>query len=108
MEITEAVEQLTALAQESRLHVFRTLVRVGQEGMCAGDLSRELEISKPTLSFHLKELVNAHLLNAEKQGRSIKYSLKVEAVGSLFDFLLQDCCQGRPELCSSVAQKTCC
>jgi len=103
-----AIAQLTALAQESRLEVFRTLVRVGEEGMCAGDLSRELGVTKPTLSFHLKELVNADLLHSEKRGRSITYSLKAESVRILFDFLLQDCCQGKPELCSPAADNNCC
>lgn len=108
MEIEQVVSQLTALAQESRLRVFRALVQAGEKGLCAGDLSRTLEVAKPTMSFHLKELVNAGLLNSQKNGRSITYMLKVDAVRGLFDFLLQDCCQGRPELCAPGKKSDCC
>lgn len=100
MEILEATTALAALAQSSRLEVFRRLVIAGEEGLCAGEISLELDIPKPTLSFHLKELSHAGLISSERVGRSIIYRLHIEGMRGLMDFLSQDCCQGRPELCN--------
>jgi DNA-binding transcriptional ArsR family regulator len=99
MEITQAVKALSALAQESRLNAFRLLVCAGAEGLAAGEIAEELDVPPATLSFHLKELTNAGLISQARSGRSIIYSLKVESMSSLMEFLMQDCCQGRPELC---------
>ena len=99
MEITQVVKALSALAQESRLNAFRLLVCAGEEGMAAGEIAEELDVPPATLSFHLKELANAGLISQVRSGRSIIYSLKVESMNSLMEFLMQDCCQGRPELC---------
>lgn len=100
MEINEATTALAALAQASRLEVFRRLVIAGEEGLCAGEISLELDIPKPTLSFHLKELSHAGLITSKRNGRSIIYRLNVTGMKELMDFLSQDCCQGRPELCN--------
>lgn len=99
MKITDAVKSLAALAQESRLNTFRLLVRVGEDGMAAGDIATELEVPPATLSFHLKELAAAGLITQERQGRSIIYSLNASRMSDLMGFLMHDCCQGRPELC---------
>ncbi len=99
MELIDAVKVLGALAQPARLQVFRLLVARGSEGMCAGDLSNELEIPKNTMSFHLKELQNAGMIVAERNGRSINYRLQEDGIRDLMQFLTEDCCQGRPELC---------
>lgn len=99
MEIKDAVTVLNSLAQPVRLRVFRLLVKAGEEGMCAGDLSRELDIPKNTLSFHLKELSHADLVDAEREGRSIIYRLRTERMRALMQFLVEDCCEGRPDLC---------
>ena len=99
MKISEASIALFALAQESRLEVFRLLAKNSPDGLCAGDLSRALDIPKPTLSFHLKELSTAGLIDSEKNGRSIKYRLQDKRMSQLLTFLTEDCCQGRPELC---------
>jgi len=99
MEISDAVTVLNSLAQPVRLQVFRFLVKAGKEGMCAGDLSRALGIPKNTLSFHLKELNHAELVDAEREGRSIVYRLRTERMRVLMQFLMEDCCQGRPDLC---------
>ena len=101
MEIKTATSALSALAQPNRLEVFRLLVRCGHEGICAGDISDQLFIPKPTLSFHLKELSQAGLVTAERDGRSIIYRLNIEGMSSLMQFLTEDCCQGRPELCAT-------
>ncbi|MFV1968353.1 MAG: ArsR/SmtB family transcription factor [Pirellulaceae bacterium] len=98
-EIHEAVTALSALAQESRLRVFRLLVKQGPGGMRAGTIAAELDIPPATLSFHLKELVHAGLIESRREGRSIIYGLNAPAVRGLMAFLTEDCCQGRPELC---------
>lgn len=106
METTEAASALSALAQPNRLEVFRLLVRCGEDGLCAGDISGRLGIPKPTLSFHLKELSHAGLVSSERRGRSIIYRLNVTGMRNLMAFLTEDCCQGRPELC--VPDNNCC
>lgn len=97
--IEQVVKALAALAQESRLNAFRLLVTAGAEGLAAGEIAQQLEIPPATLSFHLKELANAGLIDQTRKGRSIVYSLNAQAIGALMGFLMNDCCQGRPELC---------
>ena len=103
MELQQAVLALSALAQESRLAVFRLLVVAGEVGMGAGAIADELGVPKATLSFHLKELAQAGLIGSTRDGRYITYRLRPEGMRSLLGFLSQDCCQGRPELCSGHA-----
>lgn len=102
MEETQAVKALAALAQESRLQIFRLLAKQGATGMPAGKIAEEIGIPAATLSFHLKELNNAGLVLDRRNGRSINYSLNTEGMQELLGFLLDDCCQGRPELCDPV------
>ncbi len=99
MKLSDAVACLGALAQPARLKVFRLLVKAGEEGMCAGDLSRRFGVPKPTMSFHLKELTNAGMINANRTGRSITYTIRKQGIQQLMTFLTEDCCQGSPELC---------
>lgn len=99
MEEKQAIQALAALAQESRLRVFRLLVRSGTRGLSAGRIAEVLGIPAATLSFHLKELVRASLIVDRRNGRSIIYSLNVAGMQSLLAFLSEDCCEGRPELC---------
>ena len=99
MEVKIAVTALTALAQETRLRIFRLLVKAGPEGIAAGDIAEELDIPAATLTFHLKELSHAELIESERAGRSIRYALRIEGIRDLLDYLLHDCCKGRPELC---------
>ncbi len=99
MEILQAVTALSALAQESRLEAYRLLVMAGPEGMPAGQISEQLDVPPATLSFHLKELTNAGLIDRRRQGRSIIYGLNVEGMRNLLGFITEDCCQGRAELC---------
>lgn len=108
MELMKAVKCLSALAQESRLSVFRLLARQGSEGLPAGEIAEQLEVPPATMSFHLKELANASLLQFRREGRSIIYSLDVEMMRSLLGFLIEDCCQGRPELCQPDFQGASC
>jgi ArsR family transcriptional regulator, arsenate/arsenite/antimonite-responsive transcriptional repressor len=101
MEVKQAVISLTALAQESRLRVFRLLVPSGETGLPAGEIAERLEIPPATLTFHLKELTYAGLVESRREGRSIIYSLRCDAMRDLLTFLAKDCCQGHPELCGS-------
>ena len=108
MKSKNAVAALAALAQESRLATFRLLVVAGPEGMPAGEIGEELGIPPATLSFHLKELVHAGLIESRRESRSIRYSLRTSAVKELFEFLMEDCCQGRRELCGVQPEQLCC
>jgi len=104
MEMNNALLALGALAQESRLNAFRLLVRSGSEGMAAGDIARKLDIPHNTLSSHLSILVNAGLIESRRESRSIIYSVDFDGTRALLSFLMEDCCQGNPELCIPVLE----
>jgi len=108
MKLKAAADVLAGLAQPSRLRVFRILVGAPEGGLCAGDISKRLRIPKPTLSFHLKELSNAGLIEGRKEGRSLFYAIRSSRVRELMTFLTDDCCGGRPELCLPDTKKACC
>ena len=99
MDVKTAAVAFNALAQESRLRVFRLLVSAGLEGLPAGEIADRLSIPSGTLTFHLKELTHAGLIASERNGRSICYAIHSTGVSQLITYLLQDCCSGRPELC---------
>ena len=96
MEVNEAVAALGALAQESRLAVFRLLVRRGPEGVAAGDVSEALGIPPATLSFHLAQLGHAGLVRSRREGRRIIYSADYDGMQGLMAFLTEKCCQSAP------------
>lgn len=102
MKLAEAVRSLAALAQETRLAVFRLLVEAGPEGVPAGQIGEALEVPAATLSFHLKELSHAGLANARQEGRFIYYSADFERMAALMSFLTQNCCRGMPKECPGV------
>jgi len=102
MDINTTVKSLGALAQESRLAAFRLLVRRGDEGMAAGEIARTLSVPHNTMSSHLAILVNAGLINSRRESRSIIYSIDFSGTRELLSFLMEDCCQGQPELCAPV------
>jgi len=89
-----SLKALGALAQATRLDAFRLLVQAGPEGLAAGDLAAKLDISPPALSFHLRGLAYARLIQARQQGRFIYYSANYAAMQSLVDFLTENCCGG--------------
>jgi ArsR family transcriptional regulator, arsenate/arsenite/antimonite-responsive transcriptional repressor len=95
MKTSNVINALGALAQETRLSIFRLLVRYAPEGLPAGTIARRLHLPGPTLSFHLNVLVAAELVHPHKNGRSISYSANVEAVHGLTSFLTENCCGGR-------------
>jgi DNA-binding transcriptional ArsR family regulator len=104
MESKAAITALAALAQETRLAVFRLLVQAGPEGLPAGRISEELDIPPATLSFHLKELSHAALTTARQEGRFIYYSANFEHMAALMSFLTQNCCKGMPQECLTVLE----
>jgi ArsR family transcriptional regulator, arsenate/arsenite/antimonite-responsive transcriptional repressor len=104
METKEAVIALAALAQETRLSIFRLLVRVGPEGVPVGQIGKELKAAPATLSFHLKELYHAGLISSRQEGRFIYYTANFERMAALMTFLTQNCCQGMPQECITVVE----
>lgn len=105
MEIQAATRALAALAQESRLGVFRLLARASPGGLSAGELASRLDLPASTLSFHLQHLAQADLVRAERRGRSLIYSLRAETLRELVWFLGEDCCQGRSDLFGSLTER---
>ena len=108
MDTTDAIAALSALAQPSRLEVFRRLVRVGPDGMAAGDIADALGAPANTMSAHLGILLRAGLVKSRRDGRSIIYSADFEGANGLMTFLMKDCCQGRPELCGGASPRSAC
>lgn len=100
MDIKAAVQALTALAQESRLAAFQLLVRAGEQGLPAGDIARALGVPHNTLSTHLSTLTHSGLVRSRRESRSIIYSVDFHGTRALLAFLLEECCQGAPEVCS--------
>ena len=101
MEEKQALSALAALAHETRLAVFRLLVRQGPAGMPAGGIAQHLAVAPATLSFHLKELERAGLIRATRRHRQILYATDYAGTRELLGFLMRDCCQGHPEICGT-------
>lgn len=100
MKSNEAVTALSALAQESRLAVFRLLVRTGAQGMAAGQIGERLNLPAPTLSFHLAQLSQAGLVRARREGRSLIYAADYANMNTLMKFLTENCCAGAAAACA--------
>lgn len=96
MNTVTAVRSLAALAQDSRLEVFRLLVQAGPEGLAAGEIADRLGIPASTLSFHMKTLSHAGLVEPRHASRFIYYSANFEAMNALLGYLSDNCCGGRP------------
>lgn len=102
METQAAIEALAALAQLTRLEVFRLLVRHEPAGLAAGDIARTLDVPHNTLSAHLNILARAHLVLSTRRSRSIIYRADIPSLRDLVLFLVKDCCNGNPELCGPL------
>ncbi|CAM3648939.1 ArsR/SmtB family transcription factor [Polynucleobacter antarcticus] len=105
MKNTDAISAFLALGQESRLNVFRLIVQRGGEGLTPSQIIEKLGIPNATLSFHLKELVQANLLIVERQSRNLIYRPNADLVQRLSGFLLENCCGGKPCIPSKSIMK---
>jgi len=103
MKKPEALAALAALAQETRLDIYRVLVQAGQDGMAAGKIGEERGLPSATLAFHLKELKHAGLVTFTREGRSLIYAAIYPTMNALLAFMTENCC-GRP---SSVSLPAC-
>lgn len=102
MESDSTILALSALAQPTRLDVFRLLVRHEPEGLAAGEIARALGVPQNTMSSHLGILARAGLVRSERHSRSIIYRADLAALRDVMLFLVKDCCGGRPELCEPL------
>jgi ArsR family transcriptional regulator, arsenate/arsenite/antimonite-responsive transcriptional repressor len=108
MEKNDALAALSALGQETRLDIFRLLVRSGATGVPAGEVAQRLGTLQNTTSAHLKLLVAAGLVRARREGRSIRYFVEMTGFRDLLAFLMEDCCNGSPELCRPLIDAITC
>jgi len=105
METESVIAALAALAQETRLAVFRLLVQAGPEGMAATRISEQVGIVPSSLSFHLKEMLHADLVTSRQESRFVIYSANFNIINGLVGFLTENCCAGSP--CAPVRGPTC-
>ena len=108
METTQAIQALSALAQESRLAIFRLLIQAGPQGMAAGVIGEQLDLPPATLSFHLAGLSRAGLAQGRQDGRFILYSANFQNMNALVGFLTDNCCSGAscaPAACQPATAK---
>jgi ArsR family transcriptional regulator, arsenate/arsenite/antimonite-responsive transcriptional repressor len=103
MEMTQAIEALSALAQETRLQVYRLLVEAGPEGLSAGRIGEELDLAPATLSFHLAHLSRAGLAQSRQEGRFVIYSADFQNMTALLGYLTDNCCGGQS--CAPLTMK---
>ena len=106
MKAKQVAEKLAALAQETRLRIFRLLVEAGDAGLNASAIAEALDLAPATLSFHVAQLVRADLVQARPEGRFIYYSACFDAMDELIAFLTDNCCQGQPCLPKTAANST--
>jgi DNA-binding transcriptional ArsR family regulator len=104
MESENVILALAALAQSTRLDVFRLLVKHEPKGLAAGDIARSLAIPQNTMSSHLSVLSRAGLVSAQRFSRSIVYRADLASFRSVMVFMLKDCCNGRPEICAPLIE----
>jgi len=108
MDFNQSLVALSALGQETRLEVFRLLIRAGHRGMQAGEISDALGVRQNTMSSNLSVLVRAGLIRNVREGRTIRYYADFDGIRGLLGFLMEDCCGGRPELCQSIIEEVAC
>ena len=94
MKTAQAVKALAALAQDTRLAIYRLLVQQGRDGLSVGTVAQRLDLAAPTLSFHLKELANAGMVESRQDGRFVYYSANYDQMNGLLGYLSENCCQG--------------
>ena len=104
MESEDAILALAALAQSTRLDVFRLLAKHEPDGLAAGDIAKTLAVPQNTMSSHLSILSRAGLISAQRFSRSIVYRADLARFQAVVLFMLKDCCDGRPEICAPVIE----
>ena len=104
MKSDTVIDGLSALAQPTRLAVFRLLVTQEPDGMAAGEIAAALKVPQNTMSAHLNILAQAGLVSSQRYSRSIVYRAELAQLQDVILFLLQDCCEGRPEICAPVVE----
>jgi ArsR family transcriptional regulator, arsenate/arsenite/antimonite-responsive transcriptional repressor len=105
MKSLTVVKALSALAQSSRLDIFKALVVVGSDGLTPSALAEQLNVAPSALSFHLKELANAELITQERDGRNLVYRPNLDFMNDLLGYLTDNCCQGQPCAVAVVSHK---
>ncbi|WP_089273931.1 ArsR/SmtB family transcription factor [Puniceibacterium sediminis] len=108
MDKSNALDAFAALSQSTRLDVFRLLIKAGEGGMSAGDISETLGVRQNTMSANLSVLARSGLIRNQREGRSIRYFANMDGMRGLLAFLMEDCCGGRPELCQPVIKEIAC
>ena len=104
----QPVEALSALAHDTRLRVFRLLVQAGAEGMTAGAIAAAVDVPASTMSHHIATLERAGLAQSERESRMIHYRADYDGMRRLLSFLIEDCCQQRPEMCADLVSAMAC
>jgi DNA-binding transcriptional ArsR family regulator len=102
MDTSQAVDAFSALSHETRLTVFKLLLKEGEQGLSAGVIARQLKVQPSTLTSHLHILKRSGLLQSTRQQQKIVYSADIQGTRELLRFLTQECCQGQPEICSDL------
>jgi DNA-binding transcriptional ArsR family regulator len=103
MESKTAIEAFSALAQPTRLATLKLLVRAGPDGIAAGDIARAVDAPASTMSAHLTVLARAGLVTSRRESRLIYYTADMPRLSALISYLIEDCCEGHPEICTPVA-----
>ena len=105
MKTKSIITALAALAQESRLAIFRTLVQAGPAGLAAGKIGEATHIAPSSITFHMKELVHADMVTSRNEGRFVIYSANFDTMNTVLAFLTENCCNGNP--CTSICDPAC-
>lgn len=105
MKPTQVVKALAALAQSTRLAIYRLLVTSGPEGMAAGQVAEKLKVSPATMSFHFKTLSHAGLIESRQDGRFIYYAANFAVMNDMVDYLTENCCGGNADVCKVPSKK---
>ncbi|TQV77946.1 ArsR/SmtB family transcription factor [Denitrobaculum tricleocarpae] len=108
MDTKDVLAAFAALSQETRLEVFRLLVKAGEEGLLSGEIGERLQVRQNTMSANLSVLLNAGLLRNRREGRSVRYFADYDGMRGLLGYLMEDCCGGKPELCRPAIDQIAC